>query len=335
MKLLTVTVPCYNSQDYMDKCIDSLLAGEGRIEIIIIDDGSVDKTGHIADSYAQRYPDTVKVVHQPNGGHGEGINQGLARATGIYFKVVDSDDQLSGLPAFLDLLEQCEAEGGVDLAVTNYRYCHTDGKGDRSIRYNNALPSDRIFDWEDTKRFRIHQLLSIHSCTFRTETMRRYSQPLPKHVFYEDNLMIYQCLPGIQRMRYMDTDLYLYTIGREGQSVAEETTKKRYTHQLLVNERCFCSSHLDQIRSRRLKKYMKHEMFLLFSFGIFFSRLNCTKSADRDLKQSWRTCKTFDKKWTRHFRWFTPLTFLCLPGPLGRLVVIFFYRLANKIVRFN
>ena len=113
MKLLTVTVPCYNSQDYMEKCIDSLLLGGNQVEIIIIDDGSKDQTGAIADRYAALYPDIVKVIHQENGGHGEGINQGLKHATGIYFKVVDSDDTLSNdFPLFLQKLRDCEKSGG-------------------------------------------------------------------------------------------------------------------------------------------------------------------------------------------------------------------------------
>lgn len=151
MKLLTVTVPCYNSQDYMEACVESLLPGGDRVEIIIIDDGSTDRTGQIADRYAQQYPDIVRVIHQKNGGHGEGINQGLRHASGTYFKVVDSDDCLSqDFPAFLDALEQCEKEGGVDLMVTNYYYVHTDGVGNRSINYSNALPMGKIFGWDDT-----------------------------------------------------------------------------------------------------------------------------------------------------------------------------------------
>ena len=77
MKLLTVTVPCYNSQDYMEKCIESLLRGGERVEIIVINDGSRDRTAEIGDRYAAQYPDIVKVIHQENGGHGAGINAGL------------------------------------------------------------------------------------------------------------------------------------------------------------------------------------------------------------------------------------------------------------------
>ena len=117
-------------------------------------------------------------------------------------------------PAFLDKLEECDRNGGIDLAVTNYYYVHTDGVGDRSISYKSVLPSGRIFGWEDTKRFAMHQMLTIHSCTFRTEIMRMASEPLPKHVFYEDNLMVCRTLPHVERMYYFDADLYRYWIGR-------------------------------------------------------------------------------------------------------------------------
>ncbi len=92
MKLLSIAVPCYNSQAYMKKCVESLLYGGDEVEIIIVNDGSKDDTPCIAEEYASKYPDVVKTVHQPNGGHGEAVNAGLRNATGLYFKVVDSDD---------------------------------------------------------------------------------------------------------------------------------------------------------------------------------------------------------------------------------------------------
>ena len=94
MKYITFAVPCYNSQDYMRRCVDSLLAGGRDVEIILINDGSSDDTGRIADEYQLRYPDIVRAVHKPNGGHGSGVNKGLELARGLYYKVVDSDDWL-------------------------------------------------------------------------------------------------------------------------------------------------------------------------------------------------------------------------------------------------
>lgn len=336
MKLLTVTVPCYNSQAFMENCIDSLLAGGDRVEILIVNDGSKDATGEIADAYAAKYPDMVRVIHQENGGHGEGINQGLRHATGTYFKVVDSDDRLSeDFPAFVDALEACEAEGGVDLLLTNYRYVHTDGVGDCSIGYKNVLKPGKITPWAQTKPFFLHQLITLHSGTFRTELMRRWKEPLPKHVSYEDNLMVFQTLPFVKKLYYIDRDLYRYTIGREGQSVARETMKKRYTHQLLVAEKCFCACDFEKITDKRQRKYMKHEMFMMFAIGICFARMNRNQESDNALEQMWETCIACNRKWGRYFRYGTVLSLLCLPGRFGRWFTNAVYDFANGVIRYN
>ena len=320
----------------MRGCVDSLLTGGERVEIIIINDGSTDATGAIADEYAATYPSIVKVVHQENGGHGEGINQGTKHATGIYFKVVDSDDKMSeDFPAFLDALEECEKEGGVDLMVSNYYYVHTDGVGDRSIDYSNVLPKNCIFGWKDTKRFFLHQMLTIHSCTFRTTLLKEWDEPLPRKIFYEDNLMICKNLPRVKKMYYFPHDLYRYWIGRPDQSVQEAAVIKRYTHQLLVNEKSFAACDLDSIEEPMLKKYLKHELFMLFGIGIMFTRLNKSDEADANLEAMWENCKKHNCKWGRYFRHRTALAFVCIKGKFGRAIAIFFYRVANKIVRFN
>ena len=92
MKILTFVVPCYNSESYMRRCIDSLLPGGDDVEIIIVNDGSTDATWEIAAEYEANYPGIVRAVQKENGGHGSGVNTGIALASGKYFKVVDSDD---------------------------------------------------------------------------------------------------------------------------------------------------------------------------------------------------------------------------------------------------
>lgn len=336
MKLLTVTVPCYNSQDYMRNCIESLLPGGDRVEIIIIDDGSVDNTGAIADDYAAKYPNIVKVVHQENGGHGEGINQGLRHATGKYFKVVDSDDKVSDdFCTFLDTLEACDAKGGVDLMVTNYYYVHSDGIGDRSIDYSNVLPQGRIFGWSQIGRFRPHQMLTIHSCTFRTECMRACGGDLPKKTFYEDNLMVCRTLPHVKKLYYLNVDLYRYWIGREGQSVQKDVMMRRYSHQILCTEMCFCSFHFDAIRNPKLQQYMKHEMFMMFAISIIYARMNKSRKTDEAVYAMWETCRAHDRKWADYFRKYTILTFLHFPGAMGHHFNELVRAACMKIVRYD
>ena len=82
-KLITFAVPCYNSADYMRHCVETLLSAGEQAEIILVDDGSTkDDTPAICDEYAAKYPTIVKAIHQENGGHGEGGNQGIRNARG-------------------------------------------------------------------------------------------------------------------------------------------------------------------------------------------------------------------------------------------------------------
>ena len=109
MKLLSIAIPCYNSEAYMRNCIESLLPGGDEVEILIVDDGSVkDNTAQIADEYEARYPGICRAIHQENGGHGEAVNAGLRAATGIYFKVVDSDDWVNA-EAYKEVRLHCSA----------------------------------------------------------------------------------------------------------------------------------------------------------------------------------------------------------------------------------
>ena len=129
-KLITFAVPCYNSAAYMRHCIETLLTAGEQAEIILVDDGSVkDDTPAICDEYAAKYPTIVKAIHQENGGHGEGVNQGIRNATGLYYKVVDSDDWLDtdALKKVLERLTTLVARGTApDLMICNYVYEHVE-----------------------------------------------------------------------------------------------------------------------------------------------------------------------------------------------------------------
>ena len=112
MKYISFAIPCYNSQDYMAHAIESILPGGEDVEIIIVNDGSKDRTSEIAHDYMEKYPTIVKVVDKENGGHGDAVNVGLDHAEGKYFKVVDSDDRVDeeALYKILDVLKTFENE---------------------------------------------------------------------------------------------------------------------------------------------------------------------------------------------------------------------------------
>ena len=222
MKLLSIAVPCYNSEGYMRNCIESLLPGGDEVEIIIVDDGSTkDRTAEIADEYAAKYPGIVKAVHQENGGHGQAVNTGLKHATGLYFKVVDSDDWLDkeNYPKVLDKLAELVREGqNVDMMLCNYIYDKQGVKHKKVIRYANVFPQDQVFTWKDAKHFHLGQYILMHSVIYRTQMLKNCGLELPKHTFYVDNIFVYYPLPYVKNLYYMNLDLYHYFIGRSDQS---------------------------------------------------------------------------------------------------------------------
>ena len=207
-KLITFAVPCYNSAAYMEHCVDTLLQGGSDIEIILVDDGSTkDDTPAICDRYQEQYPDIVRAIHQPNGGHGEGVNQGIRNARGIYYKVVDSDDwvDVPALHKALDKLRQFVRDNKlVDMMVCNYVYEHVESESERVMHYRNVFPRNKVFGWEQIGRFRPSQYLLMHSVIYRTQLLRNCGLELPKHTFYVDNIFVYQPLPSVKNIYYLD-----------------------------------------------------------------------------------------------------------------------------------
>jgi len=198
MKLLSITVPCYNSEGYMKRCIDSLLIGGNEVEILIIDDGSTDATGEIADQYADEYPDIVRAIHQKNGGHGSAVNTGIENATGLFFKVVDSDDWVKEIAYRKILMTLADFAGGdvrLDMLVSNFVYNKVEEKRHKVMRYTHSLPVDRVFTWKDVRNFHKGKYLLMHSVIFRTKLLRECGLKLPEHTFYVDNLYVFEPLP--------------------------------------------------------------------------------------------------------------------------------------------
>ena len=147
---LTFVIPCYNSEDYMDACISSMIGAGEDTEIIIVNDGSKDHTGAKADKWAQAMPDKIRVIHQENAGHGGAVMAGLRAARGQYLKVVDSDDWLDrvGLNLLMSKLRTFLTHNErVDLVVCNYVYEHVLTGSRKVIRYNRALPLNRVITW--------------------------------------------------------------------------------------------------------------------------------------------------------------------------------------------
>ena len=339
-KLITFAVPCYNSAAYMRHCIETLLSAGEQAEIILVDDGSVkDETPAICDEYAAKYPTIVKAIHQENGGHGEGVNQGIRNATGLYYKVVDSDDWLDtdALKKVLSRLHTLVTRGTApDLMICNYVYEHTEDGTSHTVRYTNVFPQERLFTWMHVGRFRPDQNLLMHSVLYRTEVLRQCGMVLPKHTFYVDNIFVYQPLPFVKTMYYMDLDLYRYFIGRADQSVNESVMVKRVDQQLRVTRHMIDCQDLDALKGeKKLRAYMLHYLSMMMAVSDIFLLLDGSAEAKEKQKGLWQYLREHTSATVyRSIRFgFGGVT--NLPFPKGDDIGLGGYRIARKIFKFN
>ena len=338
MKLLTFAIPCYNSQDYMENCIKSLLPGGDDIEILIVDDGSCDSTGDIADAYQKKYPGIVRAIHQENGGHGEAVNAGIRNAEGLYFKVVDSDDWVD-YDAYMKILDKLrELAGGdttLDMMISNYVYEKEGAKHKKVMKYTGILPENQMFGWSDAKHFRKGRYILMHSVIYRTQLLRECGLELPKHTFYVDNIFVYVPLPYVKNMYYLNVDFYRYYIGREDQSVNENVMIRRIDQQIKVNKIMVEAVDLWKLPNRKLRKYMFNYLEII----TIISTIMCIRSGTEEnlekKRELWKYIKDYDIRLFHHLRNGIMGTTMNLPGKGGRKISVAAYKISQKVVGFN
>ncbi len=326
----------------MDKCIESIMAfedGRGDLEILIVDDGSTDDTPRKADEWHERYPDTIYVVHKENGGHGSAVNAGLEYARGRYFKVVDSDDWLDEQamrPIMRYLVSQSELRDACDLIVANYVYEKVYENTRTVIDYKNVFPTDGEFTWDDIGRFRPSQYLLMHSVIYRTELLRDINLKLPEHCFYVDNIFVYVPLPAVYTIRYFDVDMYRYFIGREGQSVNEETMMRRIDQQLRITRVMIDSIDLEgDVVQKKLRRYMENYLSMMMCICSVFLRMINTPESEQKRRDIWNYLKTKRPEVYRRIRANVLNLGTNIPSEFGRRLGLGGYHLAQKIFKFN
>ncbi|PKQ25914.1 MAG: glycosyl transferase [Actinobacteria bacterium HGW-Actinobacteria-4] len=335
---LTVVVPSYNAADWMERCIDSLLTGATDVEVLIIDDGSTDATGAIANLYEAEYPGVVRAIHQPNGGHGSTINVGIDQARGRYLKVVDSDDWVDpeAFEALLATLRGFIADQqSVDLVVSNFVYEKVGRRRKRAVRYRNVLPRGRVFTWSEVGRFRTSQFLMMHSLVYRTDVLRESGLCLPEHTFYVDNLYVYQPLMSVESIYYLDVDLYRYFIGRPDQSVNEAVMIRRIDQQLKVNRIMMDVNVSPFDVPDALYRYMLHHLQIVC---VISSTMLLRSGRDEDFARKvelWREIRYDDPAVYRRLRRTTLGHLVNLPGKSGRRATLAAYRGARWVLQLN
>lgn len=231
-KILTVSIAAYNMERYLRQTLDSFLTDKRtmeRLQVIIVNDGSTDRTAAVAQQYADRYPDTFVLMNQENGGYGSTINSSIRHAAGKYFRTVDGDDWVDsrGLEKFIRLLESCDS----DMVLTKYMEAE-DGSGRKRIEDGGY-----VYDGIEKKfeELLLEKTVGMHHAAFKTELFRKHGIQITEHCFYTD--MEYNLKPAafVKTVTCMDIVLYMYRVGRKGQSVSLESWHKNIDQALQVS----------------------------------------------------------------------------------------------------
>lgn len=229
-KILTVVIPAYNMQDYLSRCLDSLIVDHDlmtKFEVLVINDGSKDNTSIIAHKYQDRFAETFRVIDKENGNYGSCINIGLSEARGKYIKILDADDWFDNNSFALYMKFLVNLKVDVDMIITSYnrRYANNNSSeliSPVNVLYNHVY-SFSDFDFENNG---CRSMLVMHSITYRTELLKSNGYFQDTGISFTD--MEYDMIPMlyVNKFIFADFSLYQYYLGREGQTVSLEVSSK-------------------------------------------------------------------------------------------------------------
>ena len=227
--LVSVIVPIYMVEAYLPACIESIQNQTyENLEIILVDDGSKDDCGKIAEKYAAN-DSRIKVIHKENGGLSDARNAGIDVAEGEYFVFVDSDDRIH--PQMTELLLQPVVENKADMSVCNFMTIGDDEKTDIS----NIVKADIVIieNMEDkTKNYFEEKSYVRFTVAWNKLYPRRYFEQIryPKGKIHEDEFTTYKLLDKADRVAYIKDPLYYYV--QRGSSIMGEGFNEKSLHRL-------------------------------------------------------------------------------------------------------
>ena len=262
MKQLTIAVPSYNMEALLPQCLDSMADERfnGALEVLIVDDGSVDRTAEIAREYAEKWPDIFTVISKENGGHGSAVNAALERAGGKYFRIVDADDWVNkgNLLRLLQKMESAEADLILDEKT---EVDHTTG-AQKYFAFPKAMPSGREVPFKEISepQFRYH--LALHTMSVRTELLKKHQIRLLEKTFYVDSQFVLEATAFAASALVLRMGIYFYRVGNVNQSVHYLGYVKRYEEHDRVLAACLEFLKGAQFQSER-SAYVAHSVALL------------------------------------------------------------------------
>lgn len=285
-KILTIVVPTYNVEKYLKRCLDSLLYNEkinNKIEVIVVNDGSKDSSLSIARKYEKTYKDIVKVIDKENGGHGSTINSGLKKASGKFFRVIDSDDwvNIDDFALYVNELEKLNE----DMIITNYSREHISTGESIPVTYEKYIDYDKTYM---TETFDFDKLKDMYfgmaNITYKTEVLRESKLFLDEKTYYVDMEYIILPLLHVKTFRYIKYDIYRYFIGRADQSInSKNYVRHSADHEKVV--RRLIEFNKTVPNNKNIKKYIDKILYLLLETHYqIFCKYDGTKEMTKNIK---------------------------------------------------
>jgi glycosyltransferase involved in cell wall biosynthesis len=227
MKLLTLAISAYNMQEYIGKCLDSVTRPDipDTLEVIIVNDGSKDKTSEIAHQYEKRFNSIVRVIDKENGHYGSCINKALEVATGKYFRPLDADDWMN-TDALVSLLSLLENNDNNLIVTTHTNYL--DNNRVNHIKIPDSIIVNKKYDLKtlDFQKEKIDCFLKMHTMTYKTSILKNMSLKLSTGISYTDSEYCMFPLDKANSVIFYDLDLYQYNLSREGQTMQQSIITK-------------------------------------------------------------------------------------------------------------
>lgn len=287
-KILTIVVPTYNMEDYLDTCLSSMIMDDrslmNALEVIVVNDGSKDRSLDIATSYKERYPNTYVIIDKENGNYGSCVNSGLKEASGKYFRIVDADDWVStdGLKEFLKKLYECDC----DLVFTNYSEVSYDGILIKSI--SSQIVYDYIYDLNTMLYKDADSPMQMHGMTYKTSLLRDIGLHLSEGVSYTDTEYCFFPLRSVSTLTFWNIVLYQYRAVRDGQTMSQESLRKSTCSLYTVAKRLVNSIdgiNADLSKARYIMLYQVLNRMLRLFYMVYLSLLKKTQSLDAELME--------------------------------------------------
>lgn len=263
MKLLSVIVPAYNMEEYLEQCVESILRTPSlaQVEIVVVNDGSKDRTLRVARQYEERYPDTVRIIDKENGNYGSTINAALPIVRGEYVKILDADDCFDGsrVAEMLAFLRKME---GVDMVITPF--VEVGRRKERRVEYNiygrKIYEYGKVYDADKVFADGAIRFFMMHSVCYRTALLREMAYRQSEGVSYTDQEWVFYPLFRVATIAFADIPLYRYNVAREGQTMDIKVQMRSLSQLVTVTENMalYFAESSDRLSSEVRKAFLRN-----------------------------------------------------------------------------